>query len=122
MSPTQRSLKLLRDQGHTAQVVEKWNAFAKRRIDLFGVIDIVAIHPDAIGCKGIQTTSGSNMSARIAKAMAEPTLKTWLKTGNSFVIHGWRTIKDGNRRKMMPIVVKFTCKDDTVAYFHVSGV
>ena len=37
-SPTQRTLKYLRDKGYTAQVVEHWNAFAKRRIDLFGVI------------------------------------------------------------------------------------
>jgi len=37
-SPTQRTLKKLRDEVYLAQVVEKWNAFAKIRQDLFGII------------------------------------------------------------------------------------
>ena len=42
-SPTQRSLKLLRDEGYTAQVVERWNPHARVRQDLFGVIDTAAM-------------------------------------------------------------------------------
>jgi hypothetical protein len=36
MSPTARSLQHLKSLGAYARVVEKWNAFAKIRQDLFG--------------------------------------------------------------------------------------
>lgn len=88
-SPTQRSLKLLRDLGFTCQIVEHWNAFARRRIDLFGIIDIVAIKSGSTGVLGVQTTTSDNLSARVHKAEAEETMKIWLNCGNRLLIHGW---------------------------------
>jgi hypothetical protein len=38
-SPTQLSLKKLREEGYTVAVVEHWNSFARIRQDLFGFID-----------------------------------------------------------------------------------
>ena len=103
-SPTQRTLALMRTMGMTCQVVERWNAFAMRRVDLFGVIDIVAvIIPDIqsdiypAGIYGIQTTSGSGHSARIAKSIAEPRIKKWLLAGGRFEVWSWR--KAGARGK-----------------------
>lgn len=89
MSPTQRSLKHLREQGYTAQVVERWNAWAKVRVDLFSWIDIVAIRHDRTGVLGVQCTSDSNVAARLAKARVTNELGTWLAAGNRLVIHGW---------------------------------
>src|ERR1700676_5404113 len=57
MSSTVRTLAVLKKEGYTAQVVEYYNQFARRRIDLFGIIDIVALRPDET--LGIQTTSGA---------------------------------------------------------------
>lgn len=80
MTPTQRALKHLRSLGYQAQVVEKWNAFAKVRKDLFDVIDIVAIRP---GCPvlGVQCTSHSNLSARVTKCLEFG--QGWLATGHT---------------------------------------
>lgn len=94
-SPTQHSLKHFRDRGYTCQVVEYFNAFAKRRMDLFGCIDIIAIREDQIGVIGIQTTSASNMGARILKTKKEPVMQTWLAGGNKIIIHGWKKLKSG---------------------------
>lgn len=88
-SPTQRSLKLLRDQGYPAQVVEKWIAQARKRVDLFGVIDIVAI--DGLpGVLGVQTTTASNIRARVKKASNIPEMVAWLEAGNRLHFHGWK--------------------------------
>ena len=55
MTPTQRSLKYLREQGYTVAIVERWNAFAKIRQDLFGFIDLLAIKPGET--LAVQTTA-----------------------------------------------------------------
>jgi hypothetical protein len=88
-SPTQKSLKYLRDNGYTAQVVERYVSFTHRRIDLFGAIDICAVKPGDRGVLGVQTTSSSNHSARVTKAKAIPEIKVWLEAGNRLVFHSW---------------------------------
>lgn len=94
ISPTSRSLKLLRDSGYFAQVVERWNPHAFIRQDLFGWIDIVAVHPGVHGVLGVQTTSGSNLSARMQKAHGNAALVAWLTCGGTLQAHGWRKLKN----------------------------
>lgn len=89
MTPTARTLAELRRNGWTCQTVEYWNAFTKRRRDLFSVIDIVAVRADAPGCFGVQATSAANISARLTKARNTPELRTWLQAGNRFAVVGW---------------------------------
>jgi len=96
-SPTQRTLKLLRDEGYTAEVVEKWIPQARRRKDLFNCIDVVGIHPDHNGVLGVQATTASNLSKRKQKSVALDSLKVWLTANNRFELHGWR--KGGPRGK-----------------------
>jgi hypothetical protein len=88
-SPTELSLNYLRKQGYTVAVTEHWNPFGKVRVDLFGIIDLVAIKAGVPGILGIQTTSKSNISARVAKSKNNKDLLTWYKAGNNFKIHGW---------------------------------
>lgn len=110
--PTQRTLEYLRDQGITAQVVERWLPHCKRRLDLFGCIDLVAL-PCVLSTQllarpiilGIQTTSGDNHAKRAIKALAEPRLRLWLEAGGRFEIWSWSkkvagTNKDGKRSKV----------------------
>jgi len=97
-SPTVRSLKKLRDEGYTCQVVEHFNSFVKIRQDLFNFIDIVAIRSDVPGVLGVQTTSRSNTSARVKKITDNPISKTWLSAGNKIEVHGWS--KMGARGKV----------------------
>lgn len=94
-SPTQRSLKRLRDDGYLAAVVEHWNPYAKIRQDLFGIFDLVGIHSMYPGVLGVQTTSYTNISARKKKLLESEALQIWLEAGNDVEIHGWH--KKGNR-------------------------
>lgn len=95
-SPTQRSLAYLRSAGYEAQVVERWNAFARLRQDLFGFIDVVAIRPAAI--LAVQATA-SAVADRIAKIKAEPKAVAWLAAGGSIEVHGWTLRGKAGRRK-----------------------
>lgn len=99
-SPTQRSLALLRKEGYTAQVVERYSMYARVRIDLFGCIDIVAIKPGVPGVLGVQTTSRGNMNSRIKKSVEIPELKMWIECGNLFEVHGWSKKGKAGKRKL----------------------
>ncbi len=89
MSPTARTLKFLRSCGHQAEVVERWIPRANVRRDLFHCIDVVAVRRGEMGVLGVQVTTLPNLSSRLAKARAQPELRTWLAAGNRFSLHGW---------------------------------
>lgn len=92
-SPTQRSLELLRSRGYLCEVVEKWNPYARIRQDLFGFGDILAIREDEVLL--VQTTSGSNMAARIQKIADHENVGAVRKAGIRIHVHGWRKLKSG---------------------------
>jgi len=87
-SPTARTLAELRKQGHVAQVTERWNQWAKRRIDLFGFIDVVALRPGEI--LGIQSTTSDNHAARRSKIAETDGARAWLDAGGRIEIWSWR--------------------------------
>lgn len=100
-SPTQRSLKHLRDLGYPlVQVVERWNQYAKVRQDLFGIIDVLAVGIDIVA---VQTTSGSNVSARVTKMQESAALPVLKKAGIRVIVHGWR--KAANKRWVLREIV-----------------
>lgn len=72
----------------TCEVVERWNAFARIRQDLFGIIDIVAL--DEQQTLGVQTTSWTNVSARVKKIADSPHLPALLRAGWVLEVHGWK--------------------------------
>jgi len=86
-SPTARSLQECRKRGYTAQVVERWCQYSRRRIDLFGVVDIVAITPTAI--LAIQACAGASHANRMTKIQAEPRTALWLQAGGKLSIWSW---------------------------------
>lgn len=110
MTPTQLSLKKLREDGYHAQVVEKWNPFAHIRQDLFGAIDIIAVKKDQPGCLGIQTTSTPNMSARIDKSLTLPAMRAFVEAGNRFMVWGWAKRGARGERKV------WTLKEEAVTF------
>jgi hypothetical protein len=86
-SPTQRTLAEMRERGYPlVQVVEKWNAYARVRQDLFGFIDVVAVGDDIVG---VQATSASNVSHRVQKITDSPALAILRKAGIRILVHGW---------------------------------
>lgn len=94
-SPTQRTLKHMRDAGFTAEVVEKWIPGANIRKDLFGFIDILGVHPDTGEVLAVQSTSHSNVSARVRKITDHENLPIVRLAGWTLHVHGWRKV--GNR-------------------------
>lgn len=102
-SPTQRTLKLCRDHGWTVQVVERWNPFARIRQDLFGFIDLVAMDGKTI--IGIQSTSGDNVSKRLAKIRENPKSQEWIVSGGRLFVHGWRKLVKSGRWECREIEV-----------------
>jgi hypothetical protein len=94
MSPTQRSLKHLRDQGYVAEVVEKRLPHCYITKDLFGFIDILAIRGEET--LAVQTTSGlNNAAARVRKIVDCAHLGAVRKANWRIVVHGWRKLKAG---------------------------
>ncbi len=96
-SPTVRSLKLLRSEGYIAEVVERRRGPVAK--DLFGFIDIMAIHPDK-GILAVQTTTASNLSVREKKCKAQPAYTDWLNWGYGLELHGWSKRGPRGKRKL----------------------
>lgn len=110
-NPTQRSLQNLKERGYTPYVTEHYNAFVKRRFDLYKFIDLVGLHPKEKGVLGVQTTSGTNLSARVKKAEGLNAYWLWLACGNPVEFHGWRKLiekKGGKRKIWVPKIIRVT--------------
>ena len=92
-SPTKRSLALMRERGYLCAVVERWNPYAKVRVDLFGFGDLLCLREGEIVI--VQTTSGSNFAARIKKIVEHENVNMVRESGMTIVVHGWRKLKSG---------------------------
>ena len=112
MSPTARSLAYLRKRA-IAGVVERYNPHAKRRHDLFGFIDIVALDEWA-GTLGVQTTTTDNISHRLDKLREEcaGNMRLWLERGNRLVIHGWAKRGPRGQRKTWTLTERVVRLED----------
>lgn len=107
-SPTQRSLKMLRDQGFTCEITERFNPFTKTRHDLFNFADLIAIradHPPLL----VQVTS-SGWASRVKKVCALEAARTALQCGMLIQVHGWRKLKS-NRGRWTPKIIDITEAD-----------
>jgi hypothetical protein len=101
MSPTQRSLKHMRDNGWTVCVVEKWlpprgTMKFGRRIDVYGFADLLACRPaigthrPAIALVQCTTASGGNFAAHRDKILAIPEFQVWKAACGRVFLQGWR--------------------------------
>jgi hypothetical protein len=88
---TARTLKYLRDHGYQAEVVERYLPYVKRRKDLFGFIDIIAINGENI--LGVQSCDGSAFAEHDKKIIACPKTNLWLASGGLLWLMGWRKKK-----------------------------
>ena len=120
-SPTQRTLKHLRDAGYYAAIVEHFNPFVKIRQDLFGIGDIVAVHVEHPGVLMVQCTSASNMSSRVKKILAAPVTPTWIAAGNQIEVWGWSKKGARGKRKLWTLTVVPITEMDMVQRFAVKA-
>jgi hypothetical protein len=88
LSPTQRTLRALRQQGAICGITERWNSYAGIRQDLFGYTDLIAIMPDR-GIVGVQCCARSGHAARRAKILENEIAPEWLKAGGKIEIWSW---------------------------------
>lgn len=119
LSPTQRTLRALKEQGMVCAIVEKWNQYAGehgKRVDLFSIIDILALDPIR-GVVGIQACAGSGYSEHYKKLTIEKCQETtdWLSTpGTKLEIWSWRKVKlqrGGKAVRWKPRVEEITLDD-----------
>lgn len=108
MTPTARTLLWLRGQGALAAVVERFNPGTRRRHDLFGCIDVLALDGQP-GCLGVQVTTGEHVSHRLEKIRSDecwPNVERWLAAGNRLVVHGWAKRGPRGKRKVWTLRVE----------------
>ena len=86
-SLTVLSKRYLEKQGYTVERVEHFNFYSKRRVDLLGVGDLLALNGSDLLL--VQVTSRGNISHRRKKMRESRKLKLWLSAGGKMVIHGW---------------------------------
>ena len=108
-SPTQLSLELMRARGYTCATVEHWNPWANIRQDLFGFVDVLCLGDKEI--IGVQTTSRSNMSARLKKIREHENLLPVLDSGMRVLIQGWQKNKS-NRWEVKEVEIKFVSPEE----------
>jgi len=112
--PTSRTLNYIRQHGWEADIVERWNPYAGRfgrRIDLFGLIDIIAIGEGKI--IGIQSC-GSDFAKHKKRILQNPLAFQWLQAGGRLLLIGWRKIKlkrGGKVLRWAPRIWEFSFSD-----------
>ena len=98
ISPTQRTLKLLRERGYLCAVVERFVRFPfpGHRVDLWGIGDILAVKPGEtllVQC----TTTG--VAERVTKIVANPNTIKLLAVPWRIAVWGWRKVGPRGKRK-----------------------
>jgi len=113
MTPTQRTLAKLKADGYKAGIVERFIPRRNIRIDLFNIIDIIAIEPGEI--LGVQST-GSAFSEHWHKLTEDKAQESydWIKAGGILELWGWRKLKvkrGGKAMRWEPRIKQITIHD-----------
>ena len=91
----------MKEDGWSVAIVEYWNPFARRRVDLFGFIDILALKGDET--LALQVTSGTNVSARVKKITDHANIAAVRDAGWRVEVWGWRKLKSGWSPKIVDL-------------------
>lgn len=103
LSPTARTLALVRKLGYRAQPVEKWNPHRRIRQDLFGFGDVLAIRAGRIWL--IQACMTDDRGRRLTKLTTPEAeggalegVRDWIAAGGDASIVAWtRHVRQGRR-------------------------
>jgi len=93
---TSRTLKRLRDDGYTADVVERWIPGMHVKKDLFGFIDVLAIREGEV--LGVQVTSRDHVATRITKITEHDNVAAVRAANIRIEVHGWDKGSNGRWR------------------------
>lgn len=103
----QRSKKYLLAKGYTyCEVTERWDSWAKRKHDLMGFCDMLALSPDAI--TAVQITSKDHLSTRATKITGEclERARAWLQAGGRILLIGWQKNKSNRWEAAERVITK----------------
>jgi len=94
----QRTMKLFKELDFLVEKVEYYNAHAGVRHDLYGFIDVLALHP-AYGSMAVQVCGPSDFAPHVKKILGprREALILWLCASphNRCILIGWRKLKKG---------------------------
>ena len=96
-----RTLKVMRDEGYTCDVVERFIHQIRIRKDAFGFIDMIALKPNEI--IAVQVCSYSSHGTHRKKLLALENTKLWLQAGGKIQIRSWRKIKNKWQERIQEI-------------------
>jgi hypothetical protein len=103
MSPIQETHKLLRERGYYVAKTEYWHHFAKRRMDLCGFIDTLALNSITFDdLLAIQSTTGDHHAHRRTKILASEVTPLWLRHAR-LEIWSWSMTGPRGRRKRLTL-------------------
>ena len=120
MTPTQRTLKLLREKGYQCAIVERFLSYAGKfgkRVDMFHFGDIIAMGGGEI--LAVQSC-GQAFSAHHIKLTESGEVKdnvvSWLKNGGELTLIGWRKLKKvkGGKAMVWKPRQRYYCLNDGV--------
>ena len=84
----------LQEQGYIVEKVERWNSFTKRKNDLYGFIDYLAVGDGlTIGAQSTNSTTdtgGGMFSTRVKKVKASVHLQTLLEANWIIYVLGFK--------------------------------
>jgi hypothetical protein len=92
----ERTLAWLREHGYEAQKTEHFNFYAKRRVDLFGFIDVLAVNEHHL--LAIQVTDDTHRAEHEAKVL-KSTVARLLVYHMDIELWSWGLKLTGERRK-----------------------
>jgi len=118
MTPTQRTIKAMKNDGRLCGIVERFNVFVGPhgiRQDLFGFVDIIALDPSQ-GIVGVQCCAGGGVAAHRRKIVEEchEAARQWLRCRGLIEIWGWRKVKlrrGSAAVRWSPRIIKITLDD-----------
>ena len=98
-SHLQRTTKQFRQQDLKYWKVEYYNTWAKKKVDLFNIIDLLVLDSGIVGVQ----VCGADYSSHVRKITEEYKSNTiaWLESGGRLELHGWRKLKKKRGMKAM---------------------
>lgn len=92
--------------------MEKWIPQARKRVDLFDAIDIVALDLPRKKTIGVQCSTGSSHAAHKAKILASERMLGWSACGNEILLITWSKKGPRGKRKIWePRIEKISPSD-----------
>lgn len=88
----EKTLTWMKKQGWRIGFASSWNAFSRRRHDLFGFIDYVGL--DGQNIFAVQSTSYNDHSPHLHKITGEcrEAAKDWIRGGGEILLISWKAI------------------------------